>query len=108
MIISSSRSKTTRRFRIDLPVRYTGRGDAILQPICRLTSIMADIRSWTNLMKEDDWEACTKKNEFKRMIVGLLFFHANIQVRGNLVAWVRPYLKTIDVRFRAAFWKLLR
>lgn len=44
-------------------------------------------------MKEDDWEACTKKDEFKRMIVGLLFFHANIQVRGNLVACIRSYLK---------------
>lgn len=37
-------------------------------------------RSWANLMKENDWETCAKKDEFKRMIVGLLFFHANIQV----------------------------
>lgn len=32
-------------------------------------------------MKEDEWETCAKRDEFKRMIVGLLFFHANIQVR---------------------------
>ncbi|CAM9811362.1 unnamed protein product, partial [Ectocarpus sp. 12 AP-2014] len=38
-------------------------------------------RSWANLMKEDEWETCAKRDEFKRMIVGLLFFHANIQER---------------------------
>lgn len=31
-------------------------------------------------MKEEEWDTCAKKDEFKRMIVGLLFFHANIQV----------------------------
>lgn len=33
-------------------------------------------------MKEEEWDTCAKKDEFKRMIVGLLFFHANIQVAG--------------------------
>lgn len=37
-------------------------------------------------MKEEDWETCAKRDEFKRMIVGLLFFHANIQV-SNYPGW---------------------
>lgn len=34
-------------------------------------------------MKEEEWETCAKRDEFKRMIVGLLFFHANIQVSND-------------------------
>ena len=46
-------------------------------------------RSWVNLMKEEEWETCAKRDEFKRMIVGLLFFHANIQV-SNDPGWCKP------------------
>ncbi|CAM9410945.1 unnamed protein product, partial [Discosporangium mesarthrocarpum] len=38
-------------------------------------------RSWGNLIKEEEWETCAKRDEFKKMLVGLLFFHANIQER---------------------------
>lgn len=55
-------------------------------------------RSWANLMKEEEWETCVKRDEFKRMIVGLLFFHANIQVTENTLERPVPALiKRTDV-----------
>ncbi|CAM9165880.1 unnamed protein product [Chrysoparadoxa australica] len=38
-------------------------------------------RAWGNLLKEEDWEGCSKPLEFKKLLIGLLFFHANIQER---------------------------
>lgn len=58
------------------------------QPLCEIISTQRhafEPRSWANLMKEDEWETCAKRDEFKRMIVGLLFFHANIQVHTRVL-----------------------
>ena len=37
-------------------------------------------RSFSNLVKEEVWEGCTKPRPWKKLLVGLCFFHANIQV----------------------------
>ena len=39
------------------------------------------IRSYTNLIKPEDFESCKKKEEFKMILCGLCFFHANILER---------------------------
>ena len=39
------------------------------------------IRSFGNLVKEDDYEGCSKPLEWKKLLCGLAFFHANIQER---------------------------
>lgn len=66
------------------PVTHIGAGGTSRALLSTYTAIfLRPERSWANLMKEDEWETCVKKDEFKRMIVGLLFFHANIQVIFN-------------------------
>jgi dynein heavy chain len=37
--------------------------------------------SFFNLIKEEDWDGCLKALEWKKLMMGLLFFHANIQER---------------------------
>ena len=39
------------------------------------------MRSFGNLIKEDDYESCVKPHEWKKLLSGLAFFHANIQER---------------------------
>lgn len=39
------------------------------------------IGSFNNLVKEDDWEGCSKSREWKKLLCGLTFFHANTQER---------------------------
>lgn len=39
------------------------------------------IRSFGNLLKEEDYESCVKPLEWKKLLSGLVFFHANIQER---------------------------
>jgi dynein heavy chain len=39
------------------------------------------LRSFGNLVKEDDYESMAKSLEWKKLLVGLVFFHANIQER---------------------------
>ena len=38
-------------------------------------------RATTSLIKEEYWESCTKPREWKKLLCGLAFFHANIQER---------------------------
>lgn len=39
------------------------------------------MRSFGNLIKEDDYEGSVKPHEWKKLLCGLAFFHANIQER---------------------------
>ena len=39
------------------------------------------VRSYANLIKPEDFETCKMKNEFKMILCGLCFFHANILER---------------------------
>lgn len=39
------------------------------------------ISSFSNLIKEEDFEGCLKAKEWKKLLCGLAFFHANIQER---------------------------
>lgn len=39
------------------------------------------MRSFGNLIKEDDYEGSVKPQEWKKLLCGLAFFHANIQER---------------------------
>ena len=39
------------------------------------------ISSFSNLIKEEEFEGCVKSREWKKLICGLAFFHANIQER---------------------------
>eukprot|EP01038_Epipyxis_sp_PR26KG_P006339 gene6339-8727_t len=39
------------------------------------------LRSFGNLIKEDDYEGVTKSFQWKKLLTGLVFFHANIQER---------------------------
>jgi dynein heavy chain len=39
------------------------------------------IGSFNNLIKEEDWEGCSKSSEWKKLLCGLAFFHANTQER---------------------------
>lgn len=38
-------------------------------------------RSFGNLIKADDYENCLKPRQWKKLLCGLAFFHANIQER---------------------------
>jgi len=39
------------------------------------------LRSFGNLVKPDDWESSAKPLQWKKLLCGLAFFHANIQER---------------------------
>jgi dynein heavy chain len=39
------------------------------------------LRSFANLVKEEDYEGVTKSLQWKKLLTGLMFFHANIQER---------------------------
>ena len=39
------------------------------------------LRSFGGLIKPEDWDACSKPQQWKKLLCGLAFFHANIQER---------------------------
>lgn len=39
------------------------------------------LRSFANLIKEDEYESMAKSLQWKKLLTGLVFFHANIQER---------------------------
>jgi dynein heavy chain len=82
---TATNHKDFRLFLTSAPARYFP--VSILQNGVKMTNeppkgVRANVlRSVGNLVKEEYWESCSKPREWKKLLCGLCFFHANIQER---------------------------
>ncbi|KAJ1441552.1 dynein heavy chain, N-terminal region 2-domain-containing protein, partial [Ochromonadaceae sp. CCMP2298] len=57
------------------------------------------LRSFGNLVKEEDYEGVAKSHQWKKLLTGLVFFHANIQERRKFgpLAVLRRFLEEQEI-----------